>query len=156
MSPFLPNTMQWCKSSHFNIHHSLIVFSLLFLFLLSENRCSGLALVGPEVYMRYTHVKKCCNSWCPETSCLYIQRRFLTCNSGLEVENFIVKWLQEWLCFHIFAHFTDVWCQEVPDSVVPLGYKASLLAWQSMADCKGLSTGTMTWEIRKSHVVTTA
>ena len=94
--------------SHLNIHQSLIVFSLLLVFLLSDDRCIGLALFRPGLNMRYTYVKKCCNSWCPETSCLHIQPRFLACNSGLEVENFIVDWLQEWLCFHIFAHLTDV------------------------------------------------
>ena len=98
---------QWCKSSHLNIHHSLFVFSILLVFLLFEDRCNGLALVRPGVNMRYTYVKKCCNTWCLETY-LHIQSRFLTCDSWLEVKNFIVDWLQEWLCFHIFAHLTDV------------------------------------------------
>ena len=104
----MPVLHQWCKSSHLYIHHSLVVFPLLLVFLLFEDRSCVLALVGPVVNMRYTYVKKCRYSWCPKTSCLHIQPRLSTCNSGLKVEYVIVEWLQEWLCLHISAHFTDV------------------------------------------------
>ena len=51
---------------------TLIVLPPLLIFLLSEDRCSGLALVGPGVNMRKTNVEKGCHSWCPDPSCLYI------------------------------------------------------------------------------------
>ena len=110
MPPFVPNTsgVKVPISTSAYIHHSLVVFPLLLVFLLSEDRSCVLALVGPGVNMRYTYVKECRYSWCPKTSCLHIQPRFSTCNSGLKVEYFIVEWLQEWLCLHISAHFTDV------------------------------------------------
>ena len=104
----MPVLHQWCKSSHLYIHHSLVVFPLLLVFLLFEDRSCVLALVGPVVNMRYTYVKKCRYSWCSKTSCLHIQPRLSTCNSGLKVEYVIVEWLQERLCLHISAHFTDV------------------------------------------------
>ena len=82
----------WCKSSHLYIHHSLVVFSLLLVFLLFEDPSCVLALVGQGVNMRY--IKECRYSWCPKTSCLHIPPRFSTCNSGLKIEYFIVEGLQ--------------------------------------------------------------
>lgn len=49
---------QWCKSSHLYIHHSLVVFPLLLVVLLFEDRSCVLTLVGPGVYMRYMYVKE--------------------------------------------------------------------------------------------------
>ena len=46
---------RWCKSSYLYIHHSLVVFPLLLIFLLFEDRSCVLALVGPGVNMHYTY-----------------------------------------------------------------------------------------------------
>ena len=92
MPPFVPNT----SSVKFPISTSITLCSCV------------LALVGPVVNMRYTYVQKGRYSWCPKTSCLHIQPRLSTCNGGLKVEYVIVEWLQERLCLHISAQFTDV------------------------------------------------
>ena len=99
---------QWCKSSHLYICHSLVVFPLLLVFLLFEDRSCVFALVGPGGNMRYTYVKKCRYSRCPKTSCLHIKPHFSTYNSGLKIKYFIVEWMPEWLCLHISVHFTDL------------------------------------------------
>ena len=106
--------------------------------------------------MRYTYVKECRYAWCAKTSCLRIQPRFSTCNSGLKVEYVIVEWLQEWLCLHISAHFTVVWCQKISDCIVSLSYKTSLLTWQRVVGSKHFSTSTGTREIRQREVVAKA
>ena len=95
-------------------------------------------------------------SWCPKTPCFHIQPRFSTDNSGLKVEYFIVEWLQEWLCLHISAHFTNVRCQEISDSIMSLTYKTSILECQRMVDSKHFSTSTVTREIRQRKVVAKA
>lgn len=137
MPPFVPN-----------ICHSLVVFPLLLVFLLFEDRSCVFALVGPWGNMRYTYVKKCRYSRCPKTSCLHIKPRFSTYNSGLKIKYFIVEWMPGWFCLHISAHFTDVCCQKISKS-----YKTSFLAWQLMVDSKHFSTGTVNKEIRQREVV---
>ena len=60
-----------------------------------------------SITLCWLYFKECRYSWCPKTSCLHIQPRFLTCNSGLKIEYFIAEQLQEWLCLHIPAHFNN-------------------------------------------------
>ena len=144
MPPFVTNT------------NSLVVYPLLLVFLLFEERSCVFAPFGPGINMRYAYVKEWRHSRCPKSSCLHIQPRFSTYNSGLKIKYLIVEWLQEWLCLHISAHFADVWCQKISDSIMSLSYKTSLLAWQRMVDSQHFSTSTATREIRQREVIAKA
>ena len=74
---------QWCKSSHICICHSLVVFPLLLVFLLFEDRSCVFALVGQAGNMRYTYVKKCLRFLATNTALVCYIKNCIQMHQGL-------------------------------------------------------------------------
>ena len=79
------------ERSHFNVQYPLLVLPLFLLLLLLKDFGCCFSLVTVGVTMRYSDIKKCCNSTRPKAPCLEVQSCCRACYRASEIESLIIE-----------------------------------------------------------------